>query len=115
MLPEITPDQMLGLEINEYARELAQVVIWIGYLQWMIGNGFGYRRPGPRTAGDDPLQDALLDRSDPEHPKEAEWPAADYIIGNPPFLGDKKMRSELGDRVRRRLVHGLRGPRAARR
>ncbi|CAG9933756.1 DUF559 domain-containing protein [Candidatus Nitrotoga arctica] len=28
---------------------------------------------------------------------EAQWPAVNVIIGNPPFLGDKKMRSELGD------------------
>ncbi len=28
---------------------------------------------------------------------EATWPQADIVIGNPPFLGDKKMRSELGD------------------
>jgi hypothetical protein len=25
-----------------------------------------------------------------------QWPRADVIIGNPPFLGDKKMRAELG-------------------
>ena len=29
---------------------------------------------------------------------EPEWPEADVIIGNPPFLGDKKMRAELGDK-----------------
>ncbi len=27
---------------------------------------------------------------------EADWPAADVIVGNPPFLGDKFMRGELG-------------------
>ena len=97
MLPVITTDQLLGLEINEYARELAQVVIWIGYLQWMIRNGFGFTRSRPRPARDDPLQDALLDRTDPDHPKEAEWPEADYIIGNPPFLGGKRDAQELGD------------------
>ena len=96
--PLVNPAQLAGLEINAYARELAQVVVWIGYLQWKIDNGF----PG----NDDPilkpletirLQDALLDLSDPDHPKEAEWPAADFIIGNPPFLGDKVMRRALGD------------------
>jgi hypothetical protein len=45
MLPVITTNQLLGLEINEYARELAQVVIWIGYLQWMIRNGHSYPDP----------------------------------------------------------------------
>ncbi len=29
---------------------------------------------------------------------EATWPKADVIVGNPPFLGDKRMRSHLGDR-----------------
>ncbi len=28
---------------------------------------------------------------------EPDWPAVDVIVGNPPFLGDKKMRGELGD------------------
>jgi type II restriction/modification system DNA methylase subunit YeeA len=42
-------------------------------------------------------QDALLDLSDPEHPKEATWSAAEFIIGNPPFLGAKRLRNELGD------------------
>jgi len=29
--------------------------------------------------------------------KEAEWPEAEFIVGNPPFLGDKKMIVELGE------------------
>jgi len=29
--------------------------------------------------------------------KEAEWPEAEFIVGNPPFLGDKKMIAELGE------------------
>ena len=95
--PEIAPQQLLGLEINEYARELAQVVIWIGYLQWMIGHGFGFRQPVLDPLETIRLQDALLDRTDPDHPREAEWPEADYIIGNPPFLGGKRVRKELGD------------------
>ena len=84
------PAQLAGLEINEYARELAQVVVWIGYLQWMTANGFRVDRdPVLEPLETIRLQDALLDRSDPEHPKEASWPAADFIIGNPPFLGGK--------------------------
>ncbi|NOG32882.1 hypothetical protein HLB35_15920 [Halomonas sp. TBZ9] len=30
-------------------------------------------------------------------PRRAEWPEADYIIGNPPFIGEKRMRDALGD------------------
>ncbi len=97
--PLVGPAQLRGLELNAYARELAQAVVWIGYLQWLGNNGFP---PGSRDPILEPLetirlQDALLDRSDPEHPKEACWPEADVIIGNPPFLGAKKLRSELGD------------------
>lgn len=44
MFPRVGPPQLAGLEINEYARELAQVVIWIGYLQWMTANGFQVNR-----------------------------------------------------------------------
>ncbi|MFH1268161.1 MAG: DNA methyltransferase, partial [Planctomycetota bacterium] len=40
MIPQVRPTQLAGIEINEYAQELAQVVIWIGYLQWMHHNGF---------------------------------------------------------------------------
>lgn len=98
MLPAVHPSQMLGLEINRYARELAQAAVWIGYLQWMIAAGFtGRRDPILEPLETIRLQDALLDLSDPAHPKEAEWPEADFIIGNPPFLGDKKLRPELGD------------------
>jgi hypothetical protein len=30
------------------------------------------------------------------HPKQAEWPKADYIVGNPPFIGTKRMIDALG-------------------
>jgi hypothetical protein len=44
LLPRVGPAQLAGLEVNEYARELAQVVVWIGYLQWMTANGFQVNR-----------------------------------------------------------------------
>jgi type II restriction/modification system DNA methylase subunit YeeA len=97
MLPRVGPRQLHGLEINEYAHELAQVVVWIGYLQWMTANGFQVNRdPVLEPLATIRLQDALLDRSDPEHVKEAEWPEADVIIGNPPFWGGNRVRQELG-------------------
>ncbi|HLL16258.1 MAG TPA: DNA methyltransferase [Pyrinomonadaceae bacterium] len=98
-LPLVGPWQFYGIEINPYAFELAQTTVWIGYLQWVTANGFG-------TQGDPILRrmdnfrnmDAILDTtSDPAHPREPDWPAVDFIVGNPPFLGDKKMRGELGD------------------
>ncbi len=98
LFPQVRPTQLHGIEINPYAQELAQVVIWIGYLQWMHHNGFN----APRDPVLEPIEsikrmDAILDLSDPENPKEPEWPEADFIVGNPPFLGTKKLREELGD------------------
>jgi len=98
LFPTVRPTQLHGIEMNPYASELAQMVIWIGYLQWMRENGFNV----PRNPILQPLQsiecrDAILDLSDPENPKPAQWPQADFIIGNPPFLGDKLMRQHLGD------------------
>ncbi|MGH2561332.1 MAG: DNA methyltransferase [Thermomicrobiales bacterium] len=98
MLPHVGPRQLYGLEINEYAHELAQVVVWIGYLQWMTANGFQVNRePVLEPMETVRLQDALLDRSDPANPKEATWPEANFIVGNPPFLGGNRIRQELGD------------------
>ena len=41
--------------------------------------------------------DAILAYDAAGQPVEPVWPAADVVIGNPPFLGDKRMRGELGD------------------
>ena len=96
--PAVKPDQMLGLEINHYATELARTALWIGYIQWHQANGFAYDHSPILTPLDTIRQtDAILDLSDPANPKEPEWPAAEFIIGNPPFLGSKMMRLNLGD------------------
>jgi hypothetical protein len=97
-IPEIGPEAVLGIEINAYAAELARVTIWIGEIQWMIRHGLGYRR-NPILKPLDHIQnrDALLDLTDPTNPREAEWPVAEFIVGNPPFLGGKWMRRGLGD------------------
>ena len=96
-LPEVGPAQVLGIELNPYAAELARVVIWIGEIQWMLANGFSYLRdPILRPLDTIECRDAILDLSDPEHPREPSWSGADVIIGNPPFLGGKLLRSGLG-------------------
>jgi type II restriction/modification system DNA methylase subunit YeeA len=98
LVPQVSPSQLHGLEINPYAQQLAQVVIWIGYLQWMHHNGF--KMPShPVLAPIESIRcmDAILDLSDPEHPKEPEWPEAEFIVGNPPFLGGGIIRRQLGD------------------
>ncbi|MGY0790544.1 class I SAM-dependent DNA methyltransferase [Azospirillum argentinense] len=92
--PQVGPEAVLGLEINPYAAELARVSVWIGDIQWMQRNGFGMNKePILRTLDTIRIQDAVLapDGSEPE------WPIADAIIGNPPFLGDKMMRDRLGN------------------
>src|SRR5215208_5394012 len=96
--PKVGPEQVHGIEINEYAHEIATATVWIGYIQWLRDNGFG--RPSEPILK--PLEtvsqmDAILAHSVPNGPVEPEWPEADVIVGNPPFLGGNRLRRELGD------------------
>lgn len=95
----IGPRQFYGLEVSVFAHELASIVVWIGYLQWNYLNGLSNRQT-PILERLDTIrqQDALLDADG-----ETEWPEVDFIVGNPPFLGDKRMRGELGDAYVERL------------
>ena len=96
--PEVSPEQLHGIETSPYAHELAQVAIWIGYLQWMVDNGFGTRQEpilGPMTNIVE--MDAILTYGEEGSPVEPQWPQADVIVGNPPFLGGKRLRAELED------------------
>ncbi len=98
--PTVKPNQMLGLEINYYAAELARTALWIGYIQWHQANGFSYNHSPILTSLDTIRQtDAILDWDDLGNPREPEWPAAEFIIGNPPFCGNKMMRNRLGDQA----------------
>ena len=109
-LPMVGPAQLFGIEINPYAHDLAQMTVWIGWLQWIRANGFGFpadpvlkplaqniRRmdsivgESGEPARGEPVESACGELVEPE------WPTVDFIIGNPPFLGDKIMRRELGD------------------
>jgi type II restriction/modification system DNA methylase subunit YeeA len=97
-LPLVSPLQLHGIEINPYAFELAQMTVWIGYLQWSRANGWGEpAQPVLKPMHTFVEKDAILDLSDPDHPREPEWPATDFIIGNPPFLGNRLARGRLGD------------------
>lgn len=98
LLPQVNPTQFYGIEVNPYAFDLAQTTLWIGYLQWITANGFGTpQEPILRPMENFENKDAILDLTDPADPREPDWPAADFIIGNPPFLGGKRLRAELGD------------------
>ena len=110
-IPQIGPEAVLGIEINAYAAELARVTIWIGEIQWMIRHGLGYRRdPILKSLHHIETRDALLDLSDPANPREAEWPEAEFIVGNPPFLGAQAPAARPRRRLRRDAVRGLRRP-----
>jgi hypothetical protein len=137
----VSPEQLLGLEINPRAAAIADVVLWIGYLQWHFrtyGDAdrldapilkeydnvqcrdavLDYDEKVPRTDADgepvtrwdrrtyteDPTTGEMVpDESAQEpvydytHPEPADWPEADFIVGNPPFIGAKDMRDALGD------------------
>ena len=96
--PRVKPDQMHGLEINPYAAELARTALWIGYIQWHQTNGFPYTQQPILTPLNTIRQtDAILAHGDTENPQETEWPDAEFIIGNPPFLGHFPFREQLGD------------------
>jgi hypothetical protein len=92
--PAVGPQAVMGIELNLYAAELARVTIWIGQIQWMLRNGWGLSKdPILKPLDQISRRDAILSPDG----TEADWPGADCIVGNPPFLGDKKMIAELGE------------------
>ena len=96
---QVHPKQLFGLEINIYAQELASVVVWIGYLQWLNEHAIGWPvEPILRKLDNIQHRDAILTHNPKGKPVEPEWPEADFVVGNPPFLGGKRLRKELGDR-----------------
>lgn len=136
----VDPHQFLGLEINPRAARIAEMVLWIGYLQWHFRthgsvnppepvlrdfrniqhrdalidyereepvtdeagrpvtrwDGVTYRK-SPITGEDIPDETAQVVQMRYVNPRKAEWPQADYIVGNPPFIGAATMRRALGD------------------
>ncbi|MFP5408064.1 MAG: class I SAM-dependent DNA methyltransferase [Gammaproteobacteria bacterium] len=109
---ETSPANVLGIELNPYAAELARVTVWIGEIQWMLAHGYPVRRdPILRPLDHIENRDAVLkahyegvviENAEKERDSmlvaalEPEWPEADAIVGNPPFLGGSKKRGELG-------------------
>ena len=92
--PRVGPANVKGIEINPYAAELARVSVWIGEIQWMRRNGFGeLRDPILKPLDTIECRDAILTPED----GEPEWPKADAVIGNPPFLGGKLLNTHLGE------------------
>ncbi len=105
--PSVHPNQFLGLERNPRAGVIAELVLWIGWLRHRLANH-------PAAIGEPVLPtltninfgthggyDAVLRMTpagepDLDHPMPPEWPEADFIVGNPPFIGGKDIRRQLG-------------------
>ncbi len=108
-LPMVGPWQLYGMEINPYAHDLAQMTVWIGWLQWIKFNGFGSPQEPilrPMT-GNFRCMDAIMGEQglgDGVQVVEPEWAKVDFIVGNPPFLGGKMLRRELGDAYMDKLL-----------
>lgn len=107
---QVGPHQFLGLETNRRAVASADLVLWIGHLQWH----FRTRPHAPREPILEKLdhiykQDAVLSwdgypvpnwRDGHEalpNPRRPDWPEAEFVVGNPPFIGGKDLRARLGD------------------
>ena len=98
--PRVGPETMLGIEINPYAAELARVSVWIGHLQWTRRHGYpAPSNPVLQVLDTIECRDAVLTPDG----KIADWPKADVIVGNPPFLGDKEMYGLFGEDYTMRL------------
>ena len=133
-LEEVGPWQFHGLEIKPWAREIAELTLWIGYHQFWERHHEGVRPPEPVLhdtgtleqrdavlAWDEVVEDSTLSVPDPspriQHPvtgdlvpdpdatiphlvhhgaRQAVWPKADFIIGNPPYMGQWRQREEFG-------------------
>ncbi len=109
---EVHPRQMYGIEIDPIAHALASIVVWIGYIQWRINNGYGQEFGEPileELQGNIVCKDAILAFDEEGKPTKPRWPMVDVIVGNPPFLGGSKMRGELGDDYVVRLHRRYRG------
>lgn len=105
----VDPHQFLGIEINPRAAAIAELVLWIGHLQWHFRNrGIAPSEPILKAFHNIENRDAVLTWDGYPLPqvvdgKEAypnarrpAWPSADYIVGNPPFVGGKDIRARMG-------------------
>src|SRR5208337_2043227 len=71
---QVHPSQLYGLETNVYAHELASVVVWIGYLQWLKENGIGMpTEPILRHLTNIQHRDAILTFNTKNEPVEPNW------------------------------------------
>lgn len=99
----VHPRNFCGIEVNPRAAAIAELVLWLGYLQWQMRNGGAIADPVLETLHTIHVGDAVLAHDPPAadgslpRPRRPDWPAADYIVGNPPFIGGKDIRGRLGE------------------
>ncbi len=104
--PKVGPENVLGIELNAYAAELARVTVWIGEIQWMLHHGFSLaKNPILKKINIIDQRDAVVN----DDGAEPNWPTVDVIVGNPPFLGDKRMLGAMGDEYVKRLRNCYQG------
>ena len=86
----VTPLQFFGMDLNPFAVELARVTLMIARKIAIDNFGILDQPALPLDSLDQNIicTDVLF----------TEWVKADAIVGNPPFLGGKHMRLQLGDR-----------------
>ncbi|MFC3723414.1 DNA methyltransferase [Neoaquamicrobium sediminum] len=115
----VDPHQFLGLELNPRAAAIAELVVWIGYLQQHYRTRDGHPSEpilkafrninfGRREGYDAVLtwdgypvptiveQDGKRVETYP-NARRPDWSEAEFIVGNPPFIGNKRMRELLSD------------------
>lgn len=105
----VDPHQFLGMELNPRAAAIAELVLWIGHLQWHFRNrGVAPSEPILKAFHNIQCVDAVLTWDGypmPQlkdgmetypNPRRPKWPEADYIVGNPPFVGGKDIRARMG-------------------
>ncbi len=110
----VDPHQFLGLELNPRAAAIAELVIWLGYLQWHFRTkASAPSEPILRDFQNITVMDAVLTWDGWPIPgvvekdgkrvlaypnaRRPDWPETDYIVGNPPFIGGKDIRAALAD------------------
>jgi len=93
-LAYVTPDHFFGIDVNPFAVEVAKVTMMLAKKLAMDESG-ERQQVLPLDNLDNVIvaRDALF----------TVWPKADAIIGNPPFMGRRKMQAELGADYTRRL------------
>lgn len=105
----VDPHQFLGIEVNPRAAAIAELVLWIGHLQWHFRNrGVAPSEPILKAFHNIENRDAVLlwdgyplpkvenGVETYPNPRRPKWPEADYIVGNPPFVGGKDIRARMG-------------------